>query len=132
MLSLFPQILFLEPVGITLLRVTAGAIFLYLAYWHSQRTSELSRVPFIIIGKGAWIVYGAILFEGAVGATLLIGYLTQLAALLGALMALKYLIWRGRYPQFFPLDRAASFMLLAICLSLMVTGAGSYAFDLPL
>ena len=132
MLSLFPQILFLEPVGITLLRVTAGMVFLYLAYWHSGRVRELSDVRFIIIGKGAWIVYGAILFEGAVGPGLFIGYPTQLAALLGAMMALKSVIWRSRYPQFFPLERAASFMLLAICLSLIVTGAGSYAFDLPL
>ena len=132
MLSLFPQILFLEPVGITLLRVAAGLVFLYLAYWHSQRVRELSDVRFIIIGKGAWIVYGAIFFEAVVGAALIAGYLTQLAALIGAVMALKCLIWRGRYPQFFPLERAASFMLLAICLSLIVTGAGSYAFDLPL
>ena len=132
MLSLFPQILFLEPVGITLLRVTAGLVFLYLAYFHSHRIRELSDVRFIFIGKGEWIVYLAVLFEAAIGATLLMGYLTQLAALVGAVMALKCLIWRSRYPQFFPLDRAASFMLLAICLSLIVTGAGSYAFDLPL
>lgn len=132
MLSLFPQLLFLAPLGITLLRIAAGLTFLSLAYWHSQRSRELSNVRFILIGKGAWIVYAAILFEAVVGAALIAGYLTQLAALLGTLMAIKCIVWRGRYPQFFPLDRVASALLLVICLSLVVSGAGAFALDLPL
>lgn len=132
MLSLFPQILFLAPLGISLLRVAAGIAFLSLAYWHLGKKNDLRRVEFIVVGKGAWIVYTAILFEAVTGAALFAGYATQLAAIFGALMALKSLIWRKRYPQFFPLDRAASALLLVICLSLIVSGAGGFAFDLPL
>ena len=103
MLSLFPELLSFALVGTTLLRVTAGCTFLYLAYCHSQRFHELSAVRFILIGKGAWIVYIAILLEAATGAALVLGYGTQLAALFGALMAIKSIVWRSRYPQFFPL-----------------------------
>jgi len=132
MLSLFPQLLFLAPTGTSLLRIAAGLTYLFLAYWHGKKIRELSDVKFIVVGKGTWIIYVAILFEGITGALLFTGYLTQAAAIAGALMALKSLIWSKRYPQFFPLNRAASALLLAICLSLIVSGAGSFAFDLPL
>ena len=133
MLSLFPQMLAYSLFGIAILRITAGITFLSLAYfWHGRRVRELSRIEFIVIGKGAWIVYVTILFEVAVGAALVLGYLTQGAAAIGALIALKSFIWGKRYRQFFPLDRVASALLLVICLSLLVSGAGAWAFDLPL
>lgn len=132
MLSLFPQILFLAPLGTALLRLAVGITFLSLSYWHGARRGELAAVRFPVIGRGAWIVWITVLWEGIVGLALVFGIYTQLVALFGALSALKFLIWRKRYPQFIPLDRATSALLLVICLSLVVSGAGAYAFDLPL
>jgi len=132
MLSLFPQILFLAPLGLTLIRVSAGITFLWLAYWHGSREHELRSVRFPVVGRGAWIVWVSVAWEVAVGAALIVGFYAQLAALLGALSAVKFLLWRTRYPQFIPLARQTSVLLLAICLSLLVSGAGAYAFDLPL
>ncbi len=132
MLSLFPQILFLAPLGLTLLRVAAGLVFLSFAYFHTTRSGELARVRFLVVGSGAWIVWFAIIFETAIGIALAIGLYTQLAALVGAIAALKCLVWQKRYPQFFLLSYTASALLLVICLCLLVSGAGAYAFDLPL
>ncbi|HEY4517005.1 MAG TPA: DoxX family membrane protein [Candidatus Paceibacterota bacterium] len=132
MLSLFPQILYLAPLGITLLRIAAGLTFLSLAYFHVMRSRELSTIRFPVVGSGAWIVWLAIIFETLIGVALVLGIYAQLAALLGAVAAIKLLIWRKRYPQFFTLTRHTSALLLVICLCLVVSGAGAYAFDLPL
>lgn len=132
MLSLFPQILFLAPLGLTLLRVAAGLTFLWFAYMHWTHGQELARVRFVIVGSGFWIVAVAMIFETMTGIALIIGLYTQLAALVGAVAALKCLIWHKRYPQFFLLSGAASAFLLVICLCLFVSGAGAYALDLPL
>ena len=132
MLSLFPQILFLAPLGLTLLRLAAGLTFLSLAYFHGARSRELAAIRFPVVGKGAWIIWVAVIFEMLIGVGLVMGIYTQLAALLGTVAAVKLLIWRRSYPQFFTLTRDTSALLLAICLTLIVSGAGAFAFDLPL
>ncbi len=132
MLSLFPQLLFLSPLAATLLRISGGGVLLFLAWDHWRRRSELATIDFIIVGRGAWIPLAGALVELIVAAGLILGLYTQAMAIGGALLALKSIIWSGRYPQFFPLSRAASILLLAVCLSLIATGAGAFAFDLPL
>ncbi len=132
MLSLFPEILFLAPMGVALLRITAGLTFLSLGYWRTRKLHELSHVRFPFVGSGTWLVVVLICIEGATGAALLVGHFAQLAAIFGALLALKYLVWCKRFPQFFPLERSTHALLFIICLSLIVSGAGAFAFDLPL
>jgi len=132
MLSLFPQILFLEPLSATLLRIAAGVLFLWIAWVHLQKREELGQVDFMIIGRGAWIPTVAALMEFAIGGGLLFGIYTQAFALLGAIGALKFFVWKRQYGVMIPLSRTASALLLVICLSLVMTGAGLFAFDLPL
>lgn len=132
MLSLFPQILFLAPFSATILRISAGTAFLLVAWIHMGKREELSRVDFFVIGHGAWIPVFAALLEFTIAAALLAGIYTQLAALFGALVALKFFIWKRRYGVMIPLSRPTSALLFVICLSLVFTGAGIFAFDLPL
>ncbi len=132
MLNPFPNLLFLSYFAPTLLRLAAALVIAFVAYTHIKNRGALSNTKFPIVGKGAWIVWASIVVEAAVAAGLLFGYGTQLAALLGAVLGLKYSAWAGRYPQFFVLSRIASLLLLVICLSLLVTGAGAFAMDLPL
>src|SRR3989344_1113485 len=96
MLSLFPQLLFLAPFSATILRVSAGIAFLLIAWIHMSKREELSRVDFFVIGHGAWIPVFAALLEFAIAAALLAGIYTQLAALFGALVALKSFVWKRR------------------------------------
>ena len=132
MLSLFPDILFLSPLSATILRITAGLIFLSIAWTHWQKRDELGEINFIVIGKGSWIPVFTAIIELAVGVGLVLGIYAQAAAILGTIGALKGLIWKRHYPQFFPLSRTASILLLVICVSVLLTGAGAFAFDLPL
>lgn len=131
MLSLFPQLLFLTPLAITVLRVSAGLVFLSLAWGHYSDRARLGETSYLVVGKGTWIPIFSAFVELAVAVALIVGAYTQLAAIVGALIAFKQLIWRRRYPQFFSLQTPAAFLLMVICLALIVTGAGALAFDLP-
>lgn len=132
MLSLFPDILWLSPFAYTLLRITAGLVFLSVAWTHVEKRDELSRIDFTVAGSGLWIPIFAGIVEFGIGVALVLGIFTQAAAILGALGALKSFIWKRRYPAMIPISRTASALLFVICLSLVVTGAGALAFDLPL
>ena len=136
MLNTFPQLLaygfgsyFFAPL---ILRVAAAGIFLYLAYNHFEHKEKIARTGFPIVGEGAWIAWVAILVEAAVGIGLVFGYHTQVVAIAGCAIAFKQLFWYGKYPVFFILPRISSILLFVICFSLLITGAGAFAFDLPL
>lgn len=132
MLTPFPQLLMFEFFAPTILRIAAALIFIYLAYVHFGNRGALSRMRYPIVGSGAWIVWVSIILEVAIAAMLFFGYYTQYAAIAGAIFALKMLIWKGKYPTFFVLPRSTAILLLVILFTLLVTGAGAFAFDLPL
>ncbi len=131
MLNPFPELLVFGFFAPTLIRIFVALVFFASAYMLYTRRDELSRTPFVI-GQGAWIVWIALLVNVAIGAMLFAGYYTQVAALAGALLALKGLVWGKRYGRFFVLCRIDYLFVLVMCLSLLLTGAGALAFDLPL
>ncbi len=144
MLSLFPQILFLAPLGTAIIRIAAGITFLYLAHFYFYDREAVSRTRVPVIGQvPQWLlIVGSIIMLGT-GAALVVGAWTQLAALIGAVAALKCSIFAKRYPVAVPLSTATSLLLLAITLCLLVSDAGAFsisvgglsfrtAFDLPL
>jgi uncharacterized membrane protein YphA (DoxX/SURF4 family) len=114
------------------LRIAAACVLFYLAYVHYKNAAQIGETQFPVFGKGMWIPWVAIVVEFVVGAGLFLGYHTQVAAILGALISLKHFVWRGNYKNFFILSRTTTFLLFVICLSLILTGAGALAFDLPL
>lgn len=132
MLNPFPQLLVYGFFAPTLLRVAAALIFAYLAYKHYQNRDEIGSTHFPVVGQGMWLAWFSIIVEVALAAAIFFGYYTQYAAIVGALGALKHIVWGGKYPGFFMLSRSAAFLLLVIMLSLLVSGAGAFAFDLPL
>jgi uncharacterized membrane protein YphA (DoxX/SURF4 family) len=114
------------------LRIAVAILFAWLAYKHYQRREQIGNTNFPIFGKGVWIAWLAVIVEAATAAALFFGYYTQYAAIVGILMSLKNAVWAGKYPSFFMLSRSSALLVLVICLSLLVTGAGIFAFDLPL
>lgn len=133
MLSLFPDILFLAPVGTTLLRVVAGLFIIYAGYRVGAERERYSETRFPIIGNPPelflWI---GVLITFAIGLLLVVGLFTQAAAILGALAALKIALFNYKYPGLMPLSVGTAMLLFAVCLSLLVMGPGIFAFDLPL
>jgi uncharacterized membrane protein YphA (DoxX/SURF4 family) len=133
MLSLFPQILFLAPLSITLLRVSAGLLFAYLAYYHlSNRQTVSQELSRYVGGAGGFLALLYAVVEIAVGGALVAGALTQLAGLVGFVVALKVLIlWKMTHGMN-PISRLSYALLAVISLSLVFSGAGALALDWPL
>jgi hypothetical protein len=114
MLSLFPELLFLAPLAAFVIRVVSGLMFARIAYRHVFTPTTGMRILGII--------------EGVVAVLLIAGAYTQPAALIAALIITTTLF----LPTYRTLPRSTLVLLFVMTLSLVVTGAGPFAFDLPL
>jgi uncharacterized membrane protein YphA (DoxX/SURF4 family) len=133
MLSLFPGILYLAPLATTLIRVAAGLMFLYIAWRMISTRDEISKTKVIIVGYiRPWMVWLSVIVTLVVGILLVIGLWTQAAAIVGMLIALKHGLGVRNYSDILPLAGSGYFLLFVICLALLFSGAGAFAFDLPL
>lgn len=122
MLSLFPWILTYQEFSPLLLRLTLGIVFLFWAYRRIQRESKESRNMKI----------ACVAFEAILGICLIIGFLTQLIALLTTLVFLSHLINKAKNKAFLTNGINYYFILLIISLCLLLTGPGAFSVDLPI
>ncbi len=133
MLNPFPELLFLGIVAPTVLRIAAGLVFLGLTRTHWNTRGHVSEnLPAFVRRFGTSYAFALIAVEMLVGIALIVGFLTQVAALVGFLGAVKAGLLRRRYPLSFPLSGTTYFLLCSILLVLIFTGAGAFAIDLPL
>ncbi len=114
MLSLFPEILFLAPFSAFLIRLSVAVLFGYAASKHFAEPDMTMRALAAI--------------EGVCAAMLFLGLYAQGAALLGILLFFVHAF----NPRFRTFPTSTGALLLVLCISLLVTGAGPLAFDLPL
>ena len=129
----FSQFLFLSALSPTLLRITAGVFFGYIAYKLIKRSTELSQVKFPLIGRPKeWLIWASAFITGFVGLLLVVGLMTQLAAVIGIIIVFKHLLFIKYFGHYRPLPITSYVLLFIICVSLFVTGPGLYGFDLPL
>jgi uncharacterized membrane protein YphA (DoxX/SURF4 family) len=132
MLNVFP-IQFLAPLAYTVLRLCVGLIFIYLGQSHLRKRHVLKyvfAVPLFPYGLAvAWYVGIA---ELIIGTMFILGWYTQIAALLGMAYAIKLIILQKRFAHPLISKRQFLALLLGACLSLFITGAGIFAFDLPI
>ena len=133
MLNTFPNLLMFSFFAPTVLRVAAACVLLFIVAKHFRRREELAKTKIPLIGTiGSGIVWIKIMVEVAIAGALFFGYYAQIAAILGSVVALKQLIYAHKYPLWVPIARGTSVLLFIILLSLLLTGAGALAFDLPL
>ncbi len=111
MFAIFPNILFLAPLAPLIIRVALAVVFVYCAWQHMKTRSLLASA----------------LIETIIATALAAGAWTQPAALLALFVLGTMLLQSSR-----PLARPTLFLALVMCLSLILTGAGALAFDLPL
>lgn len=114
MLSIFPELLFLSPFAALMIRVALSIVFAYSAWQRIPHERSLLKV------FGVIDLIIAVLF--------LAGAYTQIVAIVGALCAAAWLI----IPSINPVPRSTAALALVMCLSLLIMGAGPFAFDLPL
>ena len=133
MFSIFPDLLFLRDAGIGLIRIVAGLYLIYIGYTIWNERAVIAKERFPVIGRmPEWLSAIAAALNIVIGLALVVGAGVQLAALLGAIVALKCVVFAKKYPNVMPLPRSTSVLLFVVLLALVVTGAGALAFDLPL
>lgn len=119
MLSLFPWLLTYEQFAPLLLRLTLGVVFLFWAYRRFLQKKSTKDIVYLVI-------------DALVGILLVIGLLTQLAALAASLLFLIHLINKIRDRAFLTNGINYYFILLIISLCILLTGPGRLAIDMPL
>ena len=133
MLNPFPDLLSLSFFAPFLLRVMLGVWLVLSSCRHFKRRGELATVLASRFGALGQIAVWLIIFvECAVGAALVAGFYTQIAALLSGAYALKLLYFRRLSPGLAQESAWFYILVAAISLSLLVTGAGAFAVDVPL
>jgi uncharacterized membrane protein YphA (DoxX/SURF4 family) len=121
-LSLFPSLLTYQQIAPLLIRLVLGITLAYFGYEKTMRRGESS-------GSNS-VIYGVV--EVVIALFLVIGLFTQLAALLNAIILVIKLGFKAREGKLLSDGINYYILLLVMSISLMFTGAGFLAFDLPL
>ena len=134
MLSIFPDLLAFGLLAPFLLRVVLGFIFVRFGLHKLGRGRAEKSAFFESIGcrPGSYFAFGFGIIEFAAGLLLIIGLYAQIAALAAAFISLGALFLKKRNSAQIESSRGFLALLFIISLSLLVLGAGLFAFDLPL
>jgi uncharacterized membrane protein YphA (DoxX/SURF4 family) len=136
MLNPFPILLSFGLLAPFLLRIVVGIFFLKTGVAHlkiNKHTTEdivAAEKKFTLAGPN--ILWFVATVEALCGIALIVGFLTQIASLVLAILLVIGLSQKKFFPDLFAKQTNFSLLLLAILISLMFSGAGFLAFDLPL
>ena len=133
MLNVFPELLFLSFFAPLVLRAVLGFVLLSYSLDHLYRRKRefegLFLNHFPLNGKTLLLALG--ILELVFGLGLIAGLYTQIIALGVILLSLTAIL--GKNPVLlFRSSRLIYFFMFGISISLLLSGAGGFAFDLPL
>lgn len=132
MLNLFP-IQFLAPLAYFLLRVCVGSLLLYFGYTHYRNRDKLIKTfSFPLFPFKRFAIWTLVVTELILGAMFIVGFLTQIAALGAMILAVEFILFRHYFRSSLIQTRSFYFLLFVASLSLFITGAGIFAYDLPI
>lgn len=134
MLNPFPELFTYSLFAPFLLRLIAGFIFLDLGAlaFKGERKRWLASLSALRVPKPELAVKIIGILEIVGGIMLIAGFYTQAAALILALLVFAETYVEYKEPEVLKRNLAFYIMLLGITLSLLLTGAGKFAIDLPL
>lgn len=134
MLNPFPELLTYGLLSPFILRVVVGFIFVNLGLLAFKGEKERWVISLATLNvpnpKVAVKIFGAIEFIG--GVMFLLGYYTQIAALALALLTFAEAYVEYKDPAILKRNFVFYILIFAITLSLLFSGAGAFAIDLPL
>jgi uncharacterized membrane protein YphA (DoxX/SURF4 family) len=134
MLNPFPELLTFSLLGPFILRVTIGFILFNLGYLKLTREKTRWHTTFETLGlkpESGWTKsFGVLEILG--GLALIAGFYTQIAALIFVIITFIELYIEQKESSILARNAAFYLLLFVIALSLLFTGAGFFAFDLPL
>lgn len=135
MLNTFPWFLTYSFSAPLLVRLALGLTFLYFGYHKLVKEKGHKANFFESLGlkPGKYYVAAFGFIEFFAGLLLVVGLFTQIAAIITAIISLGCL-WIKKFKKEVNLDTSSLtfFILLLISLSLILSGAGAMAFDVPL
>ena len=114
MLSVFPSVLFLAPFSAFFIRIALATVLAHAAWKHFSGTENILR--------------GLAVLECALAAVTALGAWTQVAAISNSIIIGAWLA----IPRLRPVSKGTALLSVVMCLSLLITGAGALALDLPL
>lgn len=132
MLNPFP-IQWLALLAYFILRAIVGSALIWLGLRHFQERNPIAtatNLPLFPFPKTAVILLA--LTELIAGSLLLLGFYTQIGALILVVLSLKMLVWNSCFSHPAIPSRLTYLLLLGCGLSLFITGGGAFAFDLPI
>ncbi|TAL48798.1 DoxX family protein [Patescibacteria group bacterium] len=134
MLNPFPNLLAYGLLAPLILRLVLGLIFLNLGYLKLRGERERWQKGFEVLRlrPARELVKLLAIIEIVGGAALIAGFYTQIAALVFAVITALELFIEYREETLLKRDFVFYFLVFAISLSLLFSGAGFFAFDLPL
>lgn len=134
MLNPFPELLMLSMYGPLILRVVVGLIFIDLGLLKFGREESrwLASFDTLALRPASFFVPIYALLQIAGGALLILGLWTQVAALAFVIFTGLELFVEWRAQEVLKRDLVFYLLLFVISLSLLLTGAGAYAIDIPL
>ena len=134
MLNTFPNLLNFSLLAPLILRVVLGLIFINLGY--IELTSEKKRwaafFETVHLKPATIFVILMGLFEIVGGFFLIAGFMTQVTALVFSIMTFGEFYAEYREETLLKRDVIFYLLIFAISLSLLLSGAGIFAIDLPL
>jgi uncharacterized membrane protein YphA (DoxX/SURF4 family) len=119
-LSLFPSLFSWSLLAPLLMRLALGSVFLFWSYKKFRGASASSQEKAVAI------------LEALCGALIFVGLWTQAAALVAIVDLLVRIVGKITQKQFLTDGVNYYAILLVLAISLLVTGAGFLAIDLPL
>ncbi len=127
----FPHLLSLSFFVPIIFRIACAVMFVALARHHIRERQSIIELLSPLIGKHCgWVIQTLVALEVIVAVTLFIGWYTQIFAIAASILALKLAIVRPT--SLSPFGRTNSLLILVMAISLIITGAGGIAFDIPL
>lgn len=134
MLNPFPELLTYSLLAPFLLRLVVGIIFLDLGFlkFKSERERWIASFETLRLRPADFFVglYGSLQIIG--GIMFILGIYTQIAALAFVIFTGCELYIEYKMKEVLKRDMTFYIMVFTISLSLLLTGAGAYAIDLPL
>lgn len=134
MLNPFPSLLVYSTLGPLILRLILGFVFLDLGILKLKKERHRWIISFeaLHIKAARQVVMGVGVVEIIAAVMLFFGFYTQIAALVTALITSLsfYIEWQAA--PLIKRDIVFYLLLLAISISLLFTGAGAFARDIPL
>ncbi len=134
MLNFFPYLLAFGLIAPFLLRIAVGVVFVVFGWKKlgSERAGKSAFFETLGLKPGVHFAITLGVLELAIGTLLFIGLFTQIVALLAFLISIVSYYLKGKHPDSLSNTKNFFLLLAVVSLSLLFSGAGFFAFDLPL